>query len=93
VAGPTKDRRKACLGSMTNASCTLLQGQRDRKSQRVKSELGQEGEEESGFCKAVTSCLLRVSLDSPDCPETRSVDQAALELTEIRLTLPPEFWD
>ena len=31
----------------------------------------------------------RVSLCSPGCPETCSVDQAGLELTEIRLPLPP----
>ncbi|KAM7317276.1 hypothetical protein ACRRTK_023578 [Alexandromys fortis] len=27
------------------------------------------------------------------CPGTSSVDQAGLELTEIRLPLPPECWD
>ena len=26
-------------------------------------------------------------------PETHSVDQAGLELTEIRLQLPPECWN
>ena len=32
----------------------------------------------------------RVSLcNSPSCPETHSVDQADLELTEIHLPLPP----
>jgi hypothetical protein len=32
----------------------------------------------------------RVSLCSPGCPGTHSVDQAGLELTEIHLPLPPE---
>ena len=27
------------------------------------------------------------------CPGTHSVDQAGLELTEIRLPPPPEYWD
>jgi hypothetical protein len=27
------------------------------------------------------------------CPETLFVDQTVLELTEIHLPLPPEFWD
>jgi hypothetical protein len=35
----------------------------------------------------------RVSLCSPDCPETHFVDQADLRLTEICLPLPPECWD
>ena len=35
----------------------------------------------------------RVSLCSPGCPGTRSVDQAGLELTEIHLPLPPERWE
>jgi hypothetical protein len=30
---------------------------------------------------------------SPLCPETCSVDQVDLELTEICLPLPPECWD
>jgi hypothetical protein len=34
-----------------------------------------------------------VSLCSPDCPGTSSVEQAGLELTEIYLLLPPERWD
>jgi hypothetical protein len=32
-----------------------------------------------------------VSLCSPGCPATCSVDQAGLELTEILLSLPPEY--
>jgi hypothetical protein len=32
----------------------------------------------------------RVSLCSPDCPETHSVDQLA---SEIHLPLPPKCWD
>jgi hypothetical protein len=35
----------------------------------------------------------RISLSSPGCPGTHSVAQAGLELTEIRLPLPPECWD
>jgi hypothetical protein len=37
----------------------------------------------------------RVSLCSPGCPGTHSVDQAGLqvELTEIHLSLPPKCWD
>jgi hypothetical protein len=35
----------------------------------------------------------RVSLCSPGCPGTHSVDQAGLELTEIYLPLPPKCWD
>ena len=36
----------------------------------------------------------RISLCSfGACPETLSVDQAGLELTEICLSLPPECWD
>ena len=31
--------------------------------------------------------------NSPSCPETHSVDQAGLKLTEIHLPLPPECWD
>ncbi|XP_037067742.1 cAMP-specific 3',5'-cyclic phosphodiesterase 4C isoform X1 [Peromyscus leucopus] len=34
-----------------------------------------------------------VSLCSPDCPGSRSVVQAGLELTEIRLPLPPQCWN
>jgi hypothetical protein len=34
----------------------------------------------------------RVSLCSPGCPGTHSVDQAGLELRN-RLSLPPECWD
>jgi hypothetical protein len=34
----------------------------------------------------------RVSLCSPGCPGTHSVDQAGLKLTEILLPLPPECW-
>jgi hypothetical protein len=30
---------------------------------------------------------------SLDCPRTRFVDQAGLELTVISLPLPPECWD
>jgi hypothetical protein len=39
-------------------------------------------------------CLFpdRVSLYSPGCPGTHSVDQAGLEL-EIHLPLPPKCWD
>jgi hypothetical protein len=36
---------------------------------------------------------VRVSLCSPDCPGTLSVDQCGLELTEICLRLPPDCWD
>jgi hypothetical protein len=32
----------------------------------------------------------RVSLCSPGCPETQSVDQAGLKLIETHLPLPPE---
>jgi hypothetical protein len=32
----------------------------------------------------------RISLHSPGCPGTHSVDQAGLKLTEILLPLPPE---
>jgi hypothetical protein len=35
----------------------------------------------------------RISLCSPDYPRTNSVDQVVLELTEIRLPLPPKCWD
>jgi hypothetical protein len=35
----------------------------------------------------------RVSLCSPGCSGTHSVDQTALELTEICLSLPPSCWD
>ena len=34
----------------------------------------------------------RVSLCSPVCPGTHSVDQAGLRLTEIHLPLPPKCW-
>ncbi|EDL00943.1 mCG146985 [Mus musculus] len=34
----------------------------------------------------------RVSLCSPGCPGTHFVDHAGLKL-EIRLPLPPEYWD
>ena len=34
----------------------------------------------------------RVSLCSPGCPRTYSVDQAGPKLTEIHLSLPPECW-
>jgi hypothetical protein len=33
------------------------------------------------------------SLCNPDCPETDSVGQVGLELTEIHLSLRPECWD
>jgi hypothetical protein len=35
----------------------------------------------------------KVSLCSPDCPGTPSVEQAGLELTELHLSPPPESWD
>ena len=35
----------------------------------------------------------RVSLYRLGCPGTCSADQTGLELTEIYLALPPEFWD
>ena len=35
----------------------------------------------------------RVSLCSPGCPRTHSVDQAGLKLTEIPLSPPPECGD
>ena len=35
----------------------------------------------------------RISLCSPGCPETHSVDQAGLELTEIHMPLPLKCWD
>jgi hypothetical protein len=35
----------------------------------------------------------RVSLYSPGYSGIHSVDQASLELTEIHLALPPEFWN
>jgi hypothetical protein len=35
----------------------------------------------------------RVSLCSPGCPKTHSVDQAGLKITEIHLPLPPECGD
>ena len=36
----------------------------------------------------------RVSVCSHGCPGTHSVDQAGLELElEIRLPLPPKYWD
>jgi hypothetical protein len=34
-----------------------------------------------------------VSLCSPGCPGTCSVDQAGFRLTEIHLPLPPKCWD
>jgi hypothetical protein len=34
-----------------------------------------------------------VSLNSPGCPGTYSVDQAGCGLTEIRLPPPPKYWD
>jgi hypothetical protein len=37
--------------------------------------------------------LKQVSLCSPGCPGTCSVDQAGLELTEICLLLPSKCWD
>ena len=36
---------------------------------------------------------IRSPLCSPEWPETYSVDQADLKLTEIHLLLPPECWD
>ena len=39
---------------------------------------------------AVFVFLRQVSLCSPGCATTHSVDQAGLELTEIHLPLPPE---
>jgi hypothetical protein len=36
---------------------------------------------------------VRVSLCSPHCPRTHSVDQAGLKLTKICLSLPPECWN
>jgi hypothetical protein len=35
----------------------------------------------------------RLSLCSPGCPGTHSVNQAGLELAETHLPLPPECWD
>jgi hypothetical protein len=35
----------------------------------------------------------RVSLYSPGCPGTHSVDQAGLELINPPASLPPECWD
>jgi hypothetical protein len=35
----------------------------------------------------------KVSLYIPGCPETHSINEAGLELIEICLPLPPEFWD
>ena len=35
----------------------------------------------------------RVSLCSPDCPRTHSIDQAGFELIEIHLPLPPKCWE
>ena len=46
--------------------------------------------DESGFCLFVAD---RVSLCSPGCPGTHSINQAGLELTEIHLPLPPGCWD
>jgi hypothetical protein len=37
--------------------------------------------------------LYRVSLCSPGCLRTCSVDQAGLELTEVRLPLSHKCWD
>ena len=37
----------------------------------------------------VSAFVDKVSLCSPGCPETPSVDQASLELTEICLSLSP----
>lgn len=39
------------------------------------------------------SCDTVFSLCSPGCPEMSSVDQAGLELTQIHLPLPNEYWD
>jgi hypothetical protein len=36
--------------------------------------------------------IVMVSPRSPGCPETLSVDQTGLKLTEILLPLPPECW-
>jgi hypothetical protein len=36
---------------------------------------------------------ITISLRSPNCPGTHSVDQAGLELTEIHLPLPSKCWD
>lgn len=37
--------------------------------------------------------LDRISLGSPECPRTQSVDQASLELAEIPLPLSSECWN
>ena len=42
-----------------------------------------------GFCLFVLFWY-RILFLAPGCPATRSVDQAGLKLTEIRLPLPPE---
>jgi hypothetical protein len=38
-------------------------------------------------------CLDKVSLWSPGCPGTPSLDQAGLELPETHLSPPPKCWD
>ena len=37
--------------------------------------------------------FLSQDLSGPSWPGTHYVDQAGLELTEIHLPLPPEYWD
>jgi hypothetical protein len=45
-----------------------------------------------GVCLSFVIILGRVSLCSPGCPGTCSVEQAGFQLTESQLPLPPMCW-
>jgi hypothetical protein len=68
---------------------------RKRKRKRRRRNVRCIRSQDEEFCLFV--CLfvcfqVRVSLCSPGCPGTHSVDQAGLN-SEIHLSLPPKGWD
>ena len=72
------------------------EGEREREKERKrKREREKEKERKRERRKKDRKLVFqdRFSLCSLGCPETLCVDQAGLELKEIHLPLPPEYWD
>ncbi|KAL1762878.1 rho guanine nucleotide exchange factor 1 isoform X1, partial [Sigmodon hispidus] len=69
---------------------------RDSVSKTIKKKEGRKKKRARNNMKLLPllpSFYFQVSLCSPGCPGTHSVNQASLELTEILLPLPLECWD
>jgi hypothetical protein len=74
-------------------SDVLALGGRDIEIKMAQGTVGDKDRQIACFVCLFVCFSDRISLCGPSCPGTCSVDQAGLELVEIHLPLPLEYWD